>query len=177
MKKIQTILLRFWRMFIVRTDAYILRDPYSRCKYLAIERYEECTFRGELLSSKFESICREFDIEIPSYQNGMTAGAFCQCYMSLRLSWVTTRSITVGKNTHSFGELPAPRSLSLAKAYIDRDLESARYWSRYLKESKQESQSSATKPSTEPELLRKSTYRHHGQSQIELAGAIIDNSF
>lgn len=126
-------------MIIVRTDAYILRNPYSRCKYVAIERYEECVFRGELLSSTFESLCREFDIEIPSYQNGMTAVAFCQWYMSLRLSWVTTRSITVGKNTHSFCELPAPRSLSLAKDYINRDLESAKYWTKYLLESKRES--------------------------------------
>ena len=188
MKKIQTILIRFWRMIIVRTDAYILRNPYSRCKYVAIERYEECVFRGELLSSTFESLCREFDIEIPSYQNGMAAGAFCQWYMSLRLSWVTTRSITVGKNTHSFCELPAPPSHSLAKDYINRDLESAKYWAKYMLESKREfhenkiqtlqvTRSRTTRPASKPEPQRESAYQHQGRSQIELAGAIIDNSF
>lgn len=134
MEQIRKTLIRIWRGIIVRADVYVLRNPYSRCKYVAIEKYGDCICRGELLSRSFESLCREFDIEIPSYHNTMTAGKFCRWYMSFRLSWITTRSIMVGKSSHNFNDLPVPRCLSLAKEYIDRDLETAKYWSRYLNE-------------------------------------------
>ena len=154
MKTAREILFRIWRGIIIRTDVFVLRGPYSRCKYVAIERYGDCICRGELLSRSFESLCQELEIEIPLYQNRRTASKFCQWYMAHRLSWITARSILVGKNSHSFNDLPAPRCLYLAKEYIVRDLEASKYWAKYLSEiTKQSPERLETKTTTVNEII------------------------